>query len=176
MNTPRASFLRDLLAQLFSDGARIDAARWCGYNGFFGLVLLGGALALRLSGPPDPLGGRGFVFVVACAVVLLAALVVPLLRPRLVPALLAAQGVVIIALTLGFAGACAAWALGEPEARAFRYLPGPIVVGLTSGAALWADFGPARARARRWRLAGFIAGIALEAVVAVVVVGAVLRS
>jgi hypothetical protein len=163
------------LAQVFSDGARIEATRWCGYNGFFGLVLLGGALALRLSGPPELLGAGGFVFVVGCAGVLLAAFVVPLIRPRLVSALLAAQGVVIVALTLGFAGACAAWALGEPEGRAFRYLPGPIVVGLTSGAALWADFGPARARARRWRLAGAVAGLVLEAVVAVVVVGAVLR-
>jgi hypothetical protein len=161
--------MRDLLAQLFADGARIDASRWCGYDGLLGLVLLGGALALRLSGPPDLLGGLGFVLVVACSAVLIAALVVPLIRPRLVPALLAMHGVVIVALTLGFAGACAAWALGEPESRAFRYLPGPIVVGLTSGAALWADFGPARARARRWRLAGALVGLALEAVVAVVV-------
>jgi hypothetical protein len=48
-------------------------------------------------------------------------------------------------------------------------------VGATYGAALFADFGPARARPRPWRLAGFITGSALEIVVAVLVVGAVLR-
>jgi hypothetical protein len=37
------------------------------------------------------------------------------------------------------------------------------------------DFGPARARPRPWHLAGFIAGVALEAVVAALVVGVVLR-
>lgn len=175
-NTPAASFLADLFAQLFSAAARIDAGRCCAYNSFLGLLLLGGAFVLRLSGPPDLLGRFGFAFVVASAAVLLAALIVPVTRPRLVPALLAAQGAVVIALTVGFALACAAWALGRPSTRAFRYLPGLIVVGATYGAALCADFGPARARPRPWRLVGFIAGIALEVVVAALVVGAVLRS
>jgi hypothetical protein len=167
--------LRDLFAQVFSDGARIDARRCCSYNGFLGLLIFVGALALRLSGPPDPLGGRGLALVVASAVVLLPALVVPLIRPPLVPALLAAQGVVVVALTVGLALACAAWALGTPATNTFRYLPGLIVVGTTYGSALWADFGPARARPRPWRLAGLIAGIAIEGVVATLVVAALLR-
>ncbi len=174
--TPLATFVFDLFAQLFSAGARIDAARCCSYNGFLGLLLLAGALALRLSGPPDVLGGPGFTLVIASSVVLLAALVVPATRPRLVPVLLATQGVVVVALTAGFALACARWALGStPESRTFRYLPGLIVLGGTYGAALWADFGPARMRPRPWRLAGFIAGVALDTAVAVLVVGAMLR-
>jgi hypothetical protein len=173
-NTP-SSLLRDLIAQLFSERSRIDAGRYCAYNGFLGLLLLGGALTLRLSGPPDPLGGPGFALVAAGSVVLLAAFVIPTARPHRVPTLLAAQGLVIIALTIGFALACATWALGTPTTRAFRYLPGPIVLGATYGAALWTDFGPTRARPRSWRLAGFIAGIALEAAVAVLVIGAMLR-
>lgn len=172
---PSASFLRDLFAQLFSARARIDARRCGAYNGFLGLLLLGGALALRLSGPPDPLGGGGFALVVASAVVLLAALVVPVTRPGLVPTLLVAQGLVIVTLTVAFALACARWALATPATGSFRYLPGLIVVGTTYGAALCADFGPTRARPRPWRLAGFITGSALEMVVAALVVGAVLR-
>jgi hypothetical protein len=175
VKTPLATFVFDLFAQLFSAGARIDAARCCSYNGFLGLLLLGGALALRLSGPPDVLGEGGFVFVIASSVVLLAALVVPAARPRFVPALLATQGGVIVALTAGFALACASWALGTPESHSFRYLPGLIILGGTYGAALWADFGPPRTHARPWRLGGFIAGVALEAAVAVLVVGAMLR-
>jgi hypothetical protein len=174
-NTPRASFLRDLIAQLFSQDARIDAGRWCAYNTFLGVLLLGGALVLRVSGPPDPLGARGFVLVAASAAVLLAALVVPFAWPRLVPALLTAHGVLVVALTVGFAGACAGWALGTPATRSFRYLPGLIVVGATYGAALWADFGPVRARPRPWRLAGFIGGLALEVAVAALVVVRALR-
>jgi hypothetical protein len=165
-NTSRPWFLSDLFAQLFSDRSRSDAGRYRGYNGILGLLLLAGAFVLRLSGPPNPLGRVGFALVIGSAAILLAALVVPLTRPPLVPSLLAAHGVVIIALTFGFALACAAWALGTPATRAFRYLPGLIVVGTTYGAALWADFGPARARPRPWRLAGFITGIALELVVA----------
>jgi hypothetical protein len=172
---PSASFLLDLFAQLFTARSRIDAGRCCAYNGFLGLLLLGGALALRLAGPPDLLGGGGFALVVASAAVLIAAFVVPVTRPRLVPALLAAQGLVIVTLTVGFALACTAWALASPATGAFKYLPGLIVVGTTYGAALWADFGPARARPRRWRLAGFITGTALEMVVAALVVRAVLR-
>jgi hypothetical protein len=174
-NTPLASFLLDLFAQLFSARARIDAERCCTYNGFLGLLLLGGALAVRLSGPPQPHGGSGFALVVASAVVLLAALVVPATRPRLVPSRLAVQGAIIIALTIAFALTCAAWALRTPAAGTFRYLPGLIVVGTTYGAALWADFGPADVRPRPWRLAGFIGGFALEAAVATLVVGALLR-
>jgi hypothetical protein len=54
-------------------------------------------------------------------------------------------------------------------------LPGLIVARATYGAALWADFGPARPRPRPLRLAGFIAGVALEAVVAALVVGVLSR-
>lgn len=132
---PSTSFLLDLFAQLFSARARIDAGRCCAYNGFLGLLLLGGALALRLSGPPDPLGGGGFALVVASSVILLAALVVPVTRPGLIPALLAAEGLVIVTLTVGFALACARWALATPATGSFRYLPGLIVVGATYGAA-----------------------------------------
>jgi hypothetical protein len=174
-NTPRASLLRDLCAQLFSDGARIDAGRCCAYNAFLGILLLGGAVVLRVSAPPDPLGPRGFTLVVASAVVLLAALIVPLARPGLVPALLAAQGALIVVLAVGFALACAKWASGTPATRSFRYLPGLIVVGSTYGTALWADFGPARARPRPWRVAGFVVGLALEGVVAALIVMAAVR-
>jgi hypothetical protein len=169
------SFTTDLIAQLFSDRARFAAERCSAYNGFLGLLLLAGAFALRLSGPPDRLGDLGFALVVASAVALLAAYVVPATRPRLVPLLLAAHGALIVALTAAFALACAAWALATPVAGSFRYLPGLIVVGTTYGAALWADFGPRRARPRPWRLAGFLAGVAIEGVVAVLVARAMFR-
>ena len=165
-NASRTSFLNDLIAQIFSDRTRIDAERCCSYNGRLGVVLLGDALALHFSAPPDLLGGPGFALVVVAALVLLAALIVPMTRPQLVPALLALQGLVVVALTLAFALACAVWALGTPETHAFRYLPGLIGVGATYGAALWANFGPPRARPRPWRLAGFIAGVVLELAVA----------
>lgn len=173
---PRASFLNDLIAQVFSDRVRFDVARCCSYNGFFGLVLLGGACALRLAGPPDPLGAVGFGFVVASALVLLSALVVPLMRPRLVSTLLVVQGALILALTLGFAFACAAWAIGSVETHSFRYLPGLIAVGTTYGATLCADFGRPGARPRRWRVAGFITGIVLEMLVAVLLLAGLLRT
>ena len=169
------SFMTDLIAQVFSDRAHIDAGRYCSYNGFLGLLLLGGAFALRLSGPPGALGGPGSAFVFASALVLSAALFVPPLRPGLVPALLAVQGVVIVAVTLAFALACAACAIGTPAIHAFRYMPGIIGVGATYGAALWADFGPPRARPRPWRLAGFIAGVVLEVVVGALLLVALLR-
>jgi hypothetical protein len=169
------SFLTELIAQVFSDRARIDAERYCSYNGFLGLLLLGSACALRLSTPPRVLGAPSFAFVVASALVLIAALVVPLLRPGLVPALLAVQGVVIVALTFGFALACAAWAIGTPATHAFGYLPGIIALGATYGAALWADYGPPRARPRPWRLAGLIAGAVLEVLVGALLLAAQLR-
>src|SRR6478609_486108 len=71
---------------------------------------------------PDPLGTVGFGFVVASALVLLSALVVPLMRPRLVSTLLVVQGAVILALALGFAFECAAWAIGSVEKHSFRYV------------------------------------------------------
>ena len=174
-NVPRAPFLRDRLGQVFSPGGRLDAGRCCAANAFLGVVVLGGALALRLSGPPDPLGGGRFAFAVAGGAVLLAALVVPLVRPRFVPALLAAHGAIVVALAIAFALACAAWALEAPAERSFRYLPGLIVVGVAYGAALWADFGPGLAHPRRWRCAGFVAGAVVEAVVAALVARAVMR-
>ena len=175
MNERRASFLGDLLAGVFSDRVRFDAARCCSYNGFFGLVLLVGAFAVRFAGPPDPLGTAGFGFVVASALVLTAALVGPLMRPRLTDALLIAQGVVILTLSLGFALGCAAWAIGSVQGHSFRYMPGLIAIGATYGATLCTDFGPARAHGRRWRCAGFIAGSALEVVVAALLIAALLR-
>jgi hypothetical protein len=174
-NAPR-SFLGDLFAQLFADGTRIDAGRYCAYDAFLGFLLLGGAIVLRVSGPPDLLGAGGFAFVVASAVALLAGLVVPLVRPQRVPALLVAHGAIVLALTVAFALACAAWAVGDPATRpAFRYFPGLIVVGSTYGAALSANFGPARVRPRRWRVAGFVLGLALEVTVAVLVVATSIR-
>jgi hypothetical protein len=170
------SFLRDLFAQVFSNGARIDAQRYCVYNGFLGLLLLAGAFALRLSGPLGPIGAGAFSLVIVAALVLAAALVVPSTRPGLVPTLLATQGVVIVAMTLGFAFASVFWALGGTTTRAFKYLPGLIVVAMTYGSTLWADYGPARARPRPWRLAGFITGIALEAAVGALVVGALVAT
>lgn len=173
-STPGMAFLSDLFAQVFSDGARLDAERYCTYNGWLGLLLLAGAFILRFSGPPDPLGVGGFVLAVAGAVALLAALVVRSTAPRFVPTVLAMQGVVIVALTLAFALNSVFWALGSTATRAFRYLPGLLLVGATYGSALWADQGPARARPRPWRLAGFLAGLALEAVVGAFVVRALL--
>jgi hypothetical protein len=169
--------VNDLIAQVFSDRVRFDAARCCSCNGFLGLVLLGGAFVLRFAGPPDPLGTVGFAFVVASALLLIAALVVPLLRPRLVPKLLAAQGVLILALAFAFACACAAWAIAPAKTHhTFGYLPGLIAIGSTYGATLWADFGRPIARPRRFRLAGFVAGIVLELLVAALLVAALLRN
>jgi hypothetical protein len=173
-NTRRGSLLQDLIAQLFSERSRINAGRWCAYNALLGVPLLGGALAWRLSGPPHSLDARGFALVTASGVVLLAAVIVPPTWPRLVTALLTAQGVLVVLLTVGFAGACADWARST-STHSFRYLPGLIVVGTTYGTALWADFGPVRARPRPWRLGGFIAGLALEAAVAALLVARALR-
>lgn len=154
MTERRASFLRDLFRQLASSAPRIDVGRWCAHNAFLGTILLGGALVLRFSAPPDVLGARGFAFVVASAGALLAAAVLPLVRPTLVPALLAADGLLVIALTVAFS----------------------ITTAMTYGSALWADFGPDRAHARPWRRAGFILGIALEAVVGALVIAAAMRA
>src|SRR5689334_7668619 len=74
----KGTFVSDLLTQVFSDRARIDAGRYCAYNGFLGLILLAAALALRYSGSRDPLGAAGFALVVSSALVLIAALIVPL--------------------------------------------------------------------------------------------------
>ena len=46
----------------------------------------------------------------------------------------------------------------------------------TYGATLWADSGRPIARPRRWRLAGFVAGIVLELLVAALLVAALLRN
>jgi hypothetical protein len=172
---PRASFLNDLLTQVFSDRSRIDAERYCSYNGFLGLLLLAGGLALRVSGPPNPRGNFGFAIIMSSAVALIAAFIVPLARPGFVPRLLALQGLLILGLTLGFALACGAWALGHFETRSFGYLPGLITVGTMYGSAQWADFGPPRARPRPWRLAGFIMGVVLDALVAALLLASMLR-
>ena len=172
----RASFLRDLFAQLWSDHPRIDAGPWCAYNAFFGTILLGGALVLRLSGSPDLLGTTALGVIVAAAVALIAAAILPLVRPPLVRPLLAVDGLLVIALTGAFAVTCVGWARETGTTRSFRYLPGLITAGATYGAALWADFGTARAHARRWRLAGFVLGLALDAVVSVLVIAAALRA
>ncbi len=169
-------FLKDLFGQVASNRPRIDAVRWCAYNAFVGTILLGGALVLRLSGPPDPLGPRAFVLVAASALCLILAAIVPLLRPGLVSAVLAADGVLVIALTFAFAFACLRWARHPAPMRSFRYLPGLIATGVTYGAALWADFGPVRAHARRWRQAGFVLGAVLDGVVGVFVIAAALRT
>jgi len=176
MSARPASFLRDLFAQLWSDRPRIDAGRWCATNAFIGAILLGGAMALRFSGPPNLLGARGQAVVVASAGALLLAALLPLVRPGLVPALLAVDGLIVAGLTVGFAIACVAWARTSAGTRSFRYLPGLITAGSTYGAALWADFGPARAHPRPWRLAGFLVGLALEAVFGALVIAAALRS
>jgi DNA-binding transcriptional regulator of glucitol operon len=176
MTERRASFLRDLFRQLASSAPRIDAGRWCAHNAFLGTILLGGALVLRFSAPPDVLGARGFAFVVASAGALLAAAVLPLVRPTLVPALLAADGLLVIALTVAFSIGCIDWARYSAGTRSFRYLPGLITTAMTYGSALWADFGPDRAHARPWRRAGFILGIALDAVVGALVIAAAMRA
>lgn len=170
------SFLKDLFGQVAAEHPRIDAGRWCAYNAFVGTILLGGALVLRLSGPPDPLGPRAFVLVATSALGLILAAIVPLLRPGLVPAVLAADGVLVIALTLAFAFACLYWARHAAPLRSFRYLPGLIATGTTYGAALWADFGPVRAHARRWRQSGFVVGVMLDAIIGVFVIAAALRA
>jgi hypothetical protein len=167
-NLPRSSLVPDLFGQVFSERSRIDAGRYCAYNGFLGVLLLGGAIVLRVSAPPELLGQAGFVLVVVSAVVLLSSLIVPLARPRSVPPLLAVQGALVVVLTLAFAAACARWATRTAH-HSFRYLPGLIVAGTTYGAAQWAEFGPSRARPRPWRVAGFVAGVVFEAVVAALI-------
>jgi hypothetical protein len=176
MSDRRASFLRDLFAQLGSDGARIDAGRWCASNGFLGAILFGGAMALRFSGPPDLLGARGLAVVLASAGALLLAALIPLVRPGLVPAWLVLDGVLVLALTVAFMIVCVDWARTSAPSRSFRYLPGLITTGVTYGAAQLADFGPGRANPRPWRLAGFWVGAALDAVVGAAVIAARLRA
>jgi hypothetical protein len=171
----RSSFLKDLFGQLASDVPRIDAGRWCAHNAFVGMILIGGAFVLRFSGPPHQLGPRGFALVLGAGIALVAAAIVPLVRPALVPAVLAADGLVVLALTAAFAVACLSWTRETAPRGSFRYLPGFITTAATYGGALWADFGPSRARPRRWRLAGLVLGIALDAVVGVMVIGVVLR-
>ncbi len=174
MRAGRPSFLQDLFAQLGSEEPRIDAGRWCAHNAFAGVILLGGALVLRTSGPPDLLGARGFALMAGSAAALILAAIVPLVRPTLVRPLLALDGVLVMALTIGFAMACVGWARGAAGTRSFRYLPGLMTTAATYGSALWADFGPAGAHRRRWRRAGFAAGVALDAVVGALVIAAAL--
>jgi len=174
-STARASFLKDLFGQLASDTPRIDAGRWCAHNAFVGTILVGGAFVLRFSGPPDPLGARGFALVLGAGIALFVAAIVPLVRSALVPAVLAADGLVVIVLTLAFAIACVSWTREAAPRGSFRYLPGVVTTAATYGGALWADFGPRRAHPRRWRLAAFVLGVGLDAVVGLLVLGAVLR-
>lgn len=176
MKTDRASFLTDLFRQATAGEPRIDAGRWCAHNAFVGTILLGGGLVLRVAGPPDPLGAAGFAFLIATSVALIAAAIVPLVRPGLVQVVLALDGVLVTVLTVAFAAACMRWGLEASATRSFRYLPGLITTAATYGASQWADFGPVRAHARRWRLAGFLTGVALDLVVAVVVIAAAIRA
>jgi len=168
----RSSVLKDLFGQLASDTPRIDAGRWCAHNAFVGMILFGGALVLRFSGGTDLLGTHSFALVLAAASALLVAAIVPLARPAMVPLVLALDGVLIVALTVAFALACVWWTRQPAPRPSFGYLPGLITTGATYGAALWADFGPSRAHPRRWRLAGFVVGVALDATVAALVIAA----
>lgn len=168
------AFLRELFAQVFSDGARIEARRYVAYDGLLGALVLAGAVVLWGSGAAVPLGGLGFGVVFGAGLVLAAPWVVGRARPGVVAPLLAAHGAVVAALALGLGWACGSWALAPRAEGSFRYLPGLLLVGMTYGGALWADFGPWRGRPRPWRLAGFVAGLALEGVVAVLVIRALI--
>jgi hypothetical protein len=175
MGINRNLFLKDLFGQLWSDRPRIDAGRWCAHNAFVGMILIGGAFVLRFSGPPEQLGPRGFALVLSAGIALFVAAIAPLVQPALVRAVLAADGLVVIALTAAFAVACVSWTRETSPRGSFRYLPGFITTAATYGGALWADFGLSRAHPQRWRLAGFVLGVALDAVIGVLVIGAVLR-
>lgn len=140
------------------------------------MLLVAGAFVLRGSAPPDRLGQSGFALLIASGTVLLAGLVVPLARSRLMPRVLATQGAMVVVITTALAISCVRWATDKPGEHSFRYLPGLIIVGMTYGTAQWAEFGWHRSRPRPWRLAGLVLGVALEAIVAAFVVGALLST
>ncbi len=167
------SFARDLLAQVFSDKSHIDAGRYCAYNGFLGVIILGAAIVLEVSGSPPALGIWGVALVALSGMALMTALVMPLAWPGRVPKLLAVHGALVLVLTAAFAISCARWALLASPRPSFRYLPGLIVVGVTYGTAQWAEI---RSHGRRaWRFRGFVAGVVAETVVAALVLFAALR-
>lgn len=152
------------MAQVFSPREIIPPGTYCAYNAFAGIILLVAAILVHIEPGWGTTAGAAALGLVA--LVMMSAIPVALLRPAAVPALLVLQGSLFILLGLAFAADCVRWALFAPPLRPFRYAPGLVLVIVTYGALQAAGFGPSAARARRLRIAGLVAGILCELLVA----------
>jgi hypothetical protein len=157
----RGGWARELLREVFADQPGIPPGRYCAYNAFVGLILVAFAVVLWV----DPRPGRdspadvGFIGVVG--VILLSGIAVALWRPAATSWLLAVHGALIVLLTLWLLGTGIRAALTSPL-TSFRYLPGPVLIGMSYGMLQVAQFGPWRRQSKGLRRAGFVAGIAGE--------------
>jgi hypothetical protein len=165
----RGAWARELLRQVFSDESLIPAGRYCAYNAFLGLIVLGFAIAFSVDPPP---GHDTRVVLALPGVVglcLLAGIPVTLLRPGAALRLLAVHGALIVLLTVWFLGTSVRSTFGSP-ATSFRYFPGLVLLGFSYGMLQVAQFGPWPRQARMLRLAGFVVGVAGEVGFAVVAI------
>src|SRR3990172_1107186 len=97
---------------------------------------------------------------------MMSAIPVALLRRAALPSLLVLQVSLYNLLGLAFDADCVRWALFAPPLRPFRYAPGLVLVIVTYGALQAAGFGPSAARARGLRVAGLVARVLCELLVA----------
>ena len=142
----RPHWLAELVAQMTSDRDIISPGRYCAYNAFLGVILLGIAAIIAVDPGHGPESAS--VALGAAGVALVVAIPVALLRPSWVGRLLAWQGALLILLALVLAAGSMRWALYASAAAPFRYLPGLTLLLLAYGALQATGFGRWRARAR----------------------------
>lgn len=165
----RGAWARELLREVWTETPSIPPGRYCAYNAFLGLILSGLAFVMWIDRWPVIGSTLNAGALGAIGIVLLSGIGLALLWPAAVTRMLVVHGVLILILTLGFLGSGIEWALA-PRAASFRYLPGPVLMGMSYGALQVAEFGPWSRHSKRLRVAGFIAGICGELVFAACVV------
>jgi hypothetical protein len=168
-------WLAELAHQVHADRDLIGPARYTAYNFFFGLILIG-VFAIILVEPGHASTATGAA-IGALAILLCAGVPVARFRTAALERVLVAQGLALVALSVGLAAGSLVWALCAAAHTSFRYAPGMIFVPLVYGTLQVATFGGwGPGVNRRLRLAALFAGVACEIVVAVGVVIHLLRT
>jgi hypothetical protein len=165
----RGAWAGELLREVWTDTPSIPSGRYCAYNAFLGLILTGVAFGMWIDGGPVLGSALNAGALSAIGVVLLSGIAVALLWPAAVRRMLVVHGALILILTLGLLDSGIEWALASRGAS-FRYVPGPVLMGMSYGALQVAEFGPWSHHSKRLRVAGFLAGIGGELVFAACVV------
>ena len=142
--------------QVFSDEQLIVPGQFLAANAVGGVVLTLFALALGID--PAQSDPNSLALLVA-GLALLALVLVAKLRARLLTRALIAQGVVVCTLGVWLTLDTIQWALTTPSPPSFHYAPGAITMAFTYGTLQIGSF-------VRLRVAGLIAGVALELVAA----------